>query len=138
MAKVGSLIARSLRILRVIDPDENPEPEQYERAMQALNEMMATPKWQNMPLGWVDVDNPDDDTPLPAHAIKAVSYALAVDLRPEYGVTLDPDTEARSDAAFSELIAAKMKSSPPMLAPLLIPEPDTTYAGTMSDFIAGR
>lgn len=131
MAKVASLIARSLRILRVIDPDENPEPEQYDRAMSALNEMMASPKWLNMPLGWVAVDNPDDDTPLPDRAISAVTYALTVELRPEYGATLDPDVEMRADQLFSGLIAAKLKDSPPILSldDLPTPEASGSHAG---------
>ena len=124
MAKIASLLARSLRILRVIDPDENPEPEQYERAMLALNEMMASPKWLNMPLGWVAVDNPDDDTPLPDRAIRAVAYALAVELRPEYGASLDPDVEMRADMAFSELLSARLKESPPILSLDDLPTPE--------------
>jgi len=38
------------------------------------------------------VNNPDDTLPAPEEAEEAIAYNLALKLRPEYGVAMDPDT----------------------------------------------
>ena len=105
MAKVGPIIAAALRKLRVIDPDSNPEPRQYETAMEELNRLGARWEADGLALGWVAVDNPDDDLPAPVEAERAVILALAVALRGEYGATLDPDLAADAASAMSALWA---------------------------------
>ena len=91
MALVGEIVAASLRVLRVIDPDQNPEPRQYQTAIDAMNRMLARWEADTLSLGWVPVSAPDEEFPVSARAESAVIYNLAVMLRAEYGVPIDPD-----------------------------------------------
>ena len=91
MALVGEIVAASLRALRVIDPDQNPEPRQYQTAIDAMNRMLARWEADTLALGWIPVRSPDEVFPISARAENAVIYNLAVLLRAEYGVPIDPD-----------------------------------------------
>lgn len=91
---ISDLIARSLRILRVLDPDEAPEARQYETALVALNGMMRRWEANGIALGWNDILAPGDTLPAPPEAEEAIAFNLALTLRTEYGVQLDPDVIA--------------------------------------------
>lgn len=101
MAKVGAIISAALRKLRVIDPDMNPEPRQYETAIEELNRMMAEWEADGLPLGWVDVSNPDEDLPAPKTAENAIILNLAVKMRPEAGASIDADLVMLAEKALS-------------------------------------
>lgn len=111
MTKVAEVTNRALRLLRIVDPDEGAEPGQHEVAMAALNAMMRTYRWDRLALGWVAVDNPDDDLPAPAEAVNAMAYALAVELRPEFGATLDPDAMNKAMSEYFDLHALRLSST---------------------------
>lgn len=87
--QVSEFIARALRLIRVIDPNQPIKPRDMETAMSALNSMMAL--WESYPLalGWSDVSNPSDDVPLEPNAIEPAIYNLAVRLSSEYGQAID-------------------------------------------------
>lgn len=91
MTKVGEIVSAALRKSRVIDPDQNPEPRQYQTAIEEMNRMLSRWEADTLSLGWVRVNSPDEDFPLPERAELAVILNLAVALRPEYGASLDPD-----------------------------------------------
>lgn len=92
MATVQDLVSRSLRILRVLDSHSAPEAQQMADAMVALNAMMQRWEANGTALGWMPVSNPADVLPIPVEAEEAVAFNLAVKLRPEYGVQMDPDS----------------------------------------------
>lgn len=101
MATVGGIVASALWLLRVVDPEENPEAAQYERCIEKLNSTMARMEGNRATLGWSPVSNPDDPFPLtPEHEELAI-HALAVAVRPIYGANLDPDVMQR----YRELVA---------------------------------
>lgn len=92
MTTVVDIVSRALRVLRVVDPDESVEGRQFDTAMKALNAMMAAWEAYGRALGWSPVANPADEMPTPPEFDEAIAYNLACKLRPEYGVSLDPDT----------------------------------------------
>ncbi|MGL5735457.1 MAG: packaged DNA stabilization gp4 family protein, partial [Beijerinckiaceae bacterium] len=105
MATVSAIVARSLRLLRVIDAEDGvPEPFQYIICQEALNAMMARWEADGIPLGWSAVSAPDDPLPAPVEAEKAIAFNLAVEVRPEFGATLDPDVAAVAQRGYSDLL----------------------------------
>ncbi len=91
MMTVGAAVARALRILRVLDSNEAPEAEQMAGAIVALNAMAQRWEANGMTLGWSPVDNTADTLPVPAEAEEAIVFNLALKLRAEYGVSIEPD-----------------------------------------------
>jgi len=91
MATVGDITNRALRILRVLDPNEAAESQDFATALAALNAMAARWEANGMALGWSAQDNPEDVLPAPVEAEEALAYNLALRLRAEYGVSLDLD-----------------------------------------------
>lgn len=91
MSKVAEVVRDALLLLRVLDATEAPEAEDMQDAIRALNLMMNTMEAEGISVGWSPVSNPDDDMPVPAETEEALTYVLAMRLRPKYGVALDPD-----------------------------------------------
>ncbi len=98
-----SLISRSLRLLRVIDAEEAPEAKEAQDALMALNGMLRRWEANGLALGWNTVSDVSEELPLPDEALDAVTFNLAVKLRPEYGVTIDPDVRAEAESGLSAL-----------------------------------
>lgn len=92
MTTVVDIVSRALRILRVVDPDEAVEGRRFDNGMKALNAMMAAWEAYGRALGWSPVSNPADPMPTAPEFDEAIAYNLACKLRPEYGVTISPDT----------------------------------------------
>lgn len=139
MAKTGAIVARALRLLRVIDLADAPMPDQYTVGQTALNAMMA--QWEHGPdglaLGWVPVDNPDDDFPAPEWAEDAITFNLAVKLRPEFGSTLDPDVVVGAQSGYSAILTYRTASSDNHLSLDDLPYPDGCRRGSLSAFYRG-
>lgn len=89
--QVEKIVRRALRLLRVLDPSEAPEAQQMENAIDALNQWVANIEGLNIAIGWQPVSNPADAMPTAPELDRAIAANLACELRPEYGVTLDPD-----------------------------------------------
>lgn len=103
MPEVNRIVSRALRLLRVIDPNESPEAEQMEGAIEALNGMMRRWEANGLSLGWSDVSGPSDDVPAPDEALDAIVFNLATKLRPEYGVALESDVYINADQGLAAL-----------------------------------
>lgn len=103
MAKVISVITRSLRVLSVIDRDETPDAKQVQDGIEALNGMMRRWEANGLAVGWSDVRNGDDDLPAPDEAQDAIIFNLAIRLRPEYGVALEGDVYALATSTLADL-----------------------------------
>ena len=110
MATVQDIVSRSLRLLRVLDANAAPKAQDMADAIVALNSMMQRWEADGTALGWSPVANPADTLPAPIEAEEAISYSLAVRLRPEYGATLDPDVigiaQAGRDALYRDVLVA--------------------------------
>lgn len=107
-----TLIARSLRLLRVLDAAEAPEAEDAETALQALNQMMRRWEADGVSLGWNTIPSVTSELPIPEEAEEAVTFNLAVKLRPEYGVTIDPDVFETARRGLDTLYRDVITSSP--------------------------
>ena len=103
MPEVNKIVSRALRLLRVIDPNESPESEQMEGAIEALNGMMRRWEANGLSLGWSDVEGPSDEVPAPDEAIDAIVFNLATKLRPEYGAALEADVYINADQGLAAL-----------------------------------
>lgn len=98
------LIKRALRLLQVIDPEENPTSTQAENAVEALNAMIA--RWQRDGIGvsWSAVANSAEVVTLQAEAEDAVVYGLAVNLAPEYGVLPSAVVASRAREHYRDIL----------------------------------
>ncbi len=98
-----TLITRSLRLLRVIDADEAPEAKAAEDAYEALNGMMRRWEANGLALGWNSMGSMFDELPVADEALDAIAFNLAVKIRPEYGVSIDPDVRAEAQTGLDQL-----------------------------------
>lgn len=105
------LIARALRIIRVLDADEAPESRAAEDALEVLNQMLVRWEADGISLGWSEMDEVSDELPLPAESLEAVTYNLASQLAIEYGVATDGKVEAMADNGYKELLRDVFTSS---------------------------
>lgn len=119
MTTAANIVARALRLLRVLDPNEATEAEDFETARVAMNSMLRRWEANGLALGWQDIENPADEMPIPAEAEQAVTFNLALTLRPEYGVSLDPDVVAMAQEGLSELRRDVLVANPLVLRPRL-------------------
>ena len=103
MAQVGRMVTRTLRLLRVVDATEAPEAEDMVSGIDALNGMMARWEADGVSLGWAPVEGPADELPAPAEAEEAIRFNLAIVLRGEYGLPLDPDIYQRAEDGLNAL-----------------------------------
>lgn len=131
MSKVGEIIAAALREIRVIDPDQNPEPRQYQTAIEKLNRMMQEWEADNLALGWIPVSAPDDDFPADFVTENAVIFNLAVRLRTEYGASADPELiDAAKDSYTRLLRLAAVRS--PIVQIVRLPAPSSEYDASLN------
>lgn len=119
MTTAAQIVGRALRLLRVVDPNEAPEAEDFETARVALNSMLRRWEANGLALGWQDVENPADEVYIPAEADQAVAFNLAVMLRAEYGVSLDPDVFAMATDGLADLRRDMLVANPLVLVPRL-------------------
>jgi hypothetical protein len=96
-------ISRALRLLRVLDANEAPEAEDAETALEALNKMMRRWEADGIALGWNTLTNIDQELNVPEEAEDAIEHNLAVKLRPEYGVAIDPDVRQEAQTLLAAL-----------------------------------
>ena len=112
MSTVEKTVARTLRILRVIDARQPVKPGDMSTAIDALNGMMTRWEANTLSLGWSNVTNPSDEMPVPEVALDAIAYNLAMRLRPEYGTTLDPDTIEMARRGLADLQRDQKRATP--------------------------
>lgn len=112
MATVLDMVGRALRVLRVVDVHDVPEAADVTTAIAALNAMMQRWEANGLALGWSRVTSPDDRLPIPEEAEEAVAYNLAVRLRSEYGIAVDPDVIALATEGLAALRRDRIVASP--------------------------
>lgn len=136
MAKVGAIIARSLRILRVVDPDEDPTPRQYETAIEALNSMLSRWEADRLSVGWVPVANPAEDVPAADECHDAIVYGLAVKLRSEYGANLDPDVIEMAQTTYADVLR-DFAVAYPIKSQARVPRPNAEWPTSLEELRSG-
>ena len=114
MTTVAKLVARSLRLIQVIDPSQDVRDRDMGTAIEALNAMLQRWEADLLSLGWSPVSSPEDTLPLPVEAEQAVAYCLAVVLAPEYGVTPLPAVTQLANSGMNDLLRDQMVATPIM------------------------
>lgn len=129
--KVENLVARSLRLIQVIDPLQSVKAQDMETAIDALNALMARIEADGTALGWSPVTNPSDDLPLPQEATQAIAANLSIVLAPEYGVTPLPTVQAMALSGMENLLRDVAVATPiqPILA---LPKPTNFNGATLN------
>lgn len=101
MSTVAAVVGRAFRLLRVIDINEEPEAQQMENAIFALNALMQSIEAKGLTVGWADVSQASEEMPTPPELDRGIAANLAADLRAEYGTELDPDVLAMAEAGMA-------------------------------------
>lgn len=112
MTTVAKLVARSLRLIQVIDPSQSVDDQDMETAIEALNAMMQRWEADLLSLGWSAVASPSDVLPIPVEAEQAVAYALAVIVASEYGVTPLPAVTQLANNGLNDLLRDQAVATP--------------------------
>lgn len=112
MATVAQITQRALRLLGVLDATENPQAEDSDSVIMALNAMMARWEANGLALGWQPVANPSDVLPTPVEADDAITYNLAVRIAPEYQTQPDAGVIGFAASLSNELKRDRMVAMP--------------------------
>lgn len=112
MTTVAKIVARSLRLIQVIDPSQSVNDRDMETAIEALNAMMQRWEADLLSLGWSPVAAPDDVMPIPVEAEEAVAYCLAMKLAPEYGVSPLPAVAQGAANGMNDLLRDQAVATP--------------------------
>lgn len=129
--KTETLIARALRLIQVIDPLQSVKAQDMATGIDALNGMMARIEADVIPLGWSGVASPSDDLPLAPEMTTPITFLLAVEVAPEFGVTPLPKVEQRAVQSMADLERDAAVASPiqPILA---VPTPTYQNGRTLN------
>lgn len=105
MTQVATIARDALQLLGVVDANEAPEAEDAATAVRALNLMMRAWEVDGMSMGWQDVADVTEELPAPPETEEAITYNLALRLRPKFGVTLEPDVIQQANDGLATLSA---------------------------------
>lgn len=103
MATAEDLIVSSIRLMGVLESGEVPTTQEKTDALEVLNDLLAS---------WGDTDGIkindgdlllSDAFPLDAAEKRAIRYALAVELYPEYKIPVDQIVAARAEELRTDL-----------------------------------
>lgn len=129
MTTVAKLVARSLRLIQVIDAVQPVKPQDMASAIDALNAMVRRWEADGLALGWSPVASPSDDVPIPDEAEEAVAYNLAIRLAPEFGVEPSLVVGGSALTFLSDLWRDQVVATP--IRPLLdVPTPQGLWGAT--------
>jgi len=112
MTTAAKIIARALRLNRVLDATEAPEAEDAQIAMEALNAMARRWEANGMALGWNDVASLTETLPAPQEAEEAIAYNLAIAISAEFGAELRPDIIAKAQEGIDALRRDRLVANP--------------------------
>ena len=93
-----NVIYRALRLIRAIDPTEAPQADESTTSLQALNEMMHGLENHGIYMDWEDIAL-TDNMPNPNRDIRPITYLLAAEIAPEFGMELTPEVAVEARGA---------------------------------------
>lgn len=129
--RTQQLVARSLRLIQVIDPNQSVRASDMQTGIDALNGLCRRLEANGIAMGWQGVSNPSDELPLPEEALDTITYALAVRIAPEYGVTPMPAVVDMANTLMNDLRRDQMVATP--IQPILgVPTPDNWNGVTLN------
>lgn len=131
MTTVAKAVARALRLIQVIDPNQTVKASDMETGIEALNAMMQRWEADLLSLGWSAVSSPQDVMPIPVEAEQAVAYNLALMLAPEYGVNPLPAVVEYARSGLNDLLRDQAVATP--ILPILdCPAPQNWNGKTLN------
>lgn len=104
MATNLQTIERALRLLGVVDSEEELTGPRADDGLKALNEMLTRWEANNLTLGFSTQTSTAATLPVPDEALSAVAYNLAVELAPEYQVMPSQVVAGRAEATYRALL----------------------------------
>lgn len=104
MATNLETIERALRLLGVVDSEEELTGPRADDGLKAMNEMLLRWEANNLPLGFTAQTSLAATIPVPDEALSAVAYNLAVELAPEYQVMPSQIVGDRANAGYRALL----------------------------------
>lgn len=114
MTTAAELITDAFLLIRSNDPGEALEEYDFVQGARILNRMMRRWEANGLALGWQDITLPVDVLPVPPEAEEAITYNLAVKLRPVYGATLEEDVVALARLGYAQLLRDVFAAAPPV------------------------
>src|SRR5690606_39057170 len=129
--RVEQLIARSLRLIQVVDARQPVTAADMSTGILALNGMMRRIEADGTALGWQPATNPSDVLSLPPEAEQAIAFNLAVLLAPEYGVDVPPVVASGAVQGMNDLLRDQAVATP--IQPIhAAPAASETHGGDLS------
>lgn len=117
------LIARSLRLIGVLDAIEPPSAEAAVSAIIALNGMCTRWEANGLAFGWTNVADAEDTLPTSDEYLSTLAYNLAVEVAPEYGAPVSEIVGVRANQYLDDLRRDVQVSNP--IEPILdVPRPE--------------
>ena len=121
------LIARSLRLIGVIDAIEPPSAESAVSAIIALNGMCTRWEANGLSFGWSNVADAADTLPASDEYHSTLAYNLAVEIAPEYGAPVSDVVGVRASQYLDDLRRDVQVANP--IEPILdVPMPQANGA----------
>lgn len=126
MSTAGDIIQTALKRVLVQASDAPLEPDEYQDALDSLNDLMAAYEADGIRLGYTPVDNVEDEVTVPPGARRGIIANLAIEISADYGGNI---TAALSRQA-SEGMQTLRKLGRAAINSVL---PDTLPAGSGND-----
>lgn len=136
MPTVAAVVARALRLVRMLDPNESPEAVDMQTGIEALNAMMVRWEADGVSVGWTPVSGPGDTLPAPDECEEPIVFNLAVRLAVEYSVPLPAKVEEMAVFGLGK-VQADVASSDGFRMALDLPRPDAYAWGSLNEFRRG-
>lgn len=103
MSTVGATLARTLRLIGQLDPNEPLEPEDAVTGIEALNAMCRRWEANGLAFGWQDVSNPSQEMPSPPELDSCIAFNLTFELAAEYDASVPPLVATRATELLNDL-----------------------------------
>ena len=85
MSTAGDIIQTALKRVLVQASDAPLEPDEYQDALDSLNDLMAAYEADGIRLGYTPVDNVEDEVTVPPGARRGIIANLAIEISADYG-----------------------------------------------------
>lgn len=90
MATAAQVIKAALQRILVQSSESDLEPDEYQDAIFALNNMMLSFDADGIQLGYTEISNLGDNVTVPTGALRGVIANLAIEVAPDYNGSISP------------------------------------------------
>ena len=104
MATAGDVINRALRLIGVAEAGEAASSEDADICLTALNDMLRDWERRGLSLGFSAASTIGATLDVPAHAIRAIAYNLAVEIAPEFSSPVPQNVFNEADRGYRRIL----------------------------------